>query len=208
MKTAKVHPDSFVQSVIQLTYYRLHNEVVSTYETATMREYYHGRTETVRSCNTKMLELCRGWNDPNAKSATKCSLFKSAAESQNTLMKDARAGKGVDRHLFGLYCIALENNIPVPEIFTSDPLFIRSGGGGNYVLSTSTLGFTINLGCVAPMLQDGYGVFYSTLRESCWLMVTTFKESSIASTEKFLQAFDAVMEEVKTVFEHSNDSKL
>lgn len=66
MKNTKIHPDSFVQAAIQLTYYRLHGNVGCCYETATMREYYHGRTETVRSCDMKMLDMCKGWSDPNA----------------------------------------------------------------------------------------------------------------------------------------------
>jgi len=208
MKVTKVHPDSYLQAVIQLTYYKLHQEVVATYETATMREYYHGRTETVRSCNMKMLDLCKTWNCPRAKPQAKMAAFKTAAEGHHQQMQDARKGKGVDRHLFGLYCTALENKLPVPEIFTSDPLFVKSGGGGNFVLSTSTLGYTINLGCVAPMVTDGYGVFYSMLKEACWLMITTYKESTVTSSEKFAAAFDKVMDEVKWVFDHSSESKL
>lgn len=40
-------------------------------------------------------------------------------------------------------------------------IYIYSGGGGNFVLSTSTLGYSIVCGFVAPMLPDGYAVFYS-----------------------------------------------
>lgn len=43
---------------------------------------------------------------------------------------------------------------------------LNSGGGGNFVLSTSTLGFTINNGFVGPMLLDGYGIFYTIPNES------------------------------------------
>jgi len=36
-----------------------------------------------------------------------------------------------------------------------------SGGGGNFVLSTSCVGYTPACGCVTPMCKDGYGFFYS-----------------------------------------------
>lgn len=75
----------------------------------------------------------------------KWKLFKAAADSQMNLMTSARQGKGVDRHLMGLYCIAFENNLPIPRIFTEDPLSARSGGGGNFTLSTSTIGLLILL---------------------------------------------------------------
>ena len=41
--------------------------------------------------------------------------------------------------------------------------FVFSGGGGNYLLSTSTIGYTPIVGGVAAMCTDGYGVFYSIL---------------------------------------------
>lgn len=65
MKAAKIHPDAFVQAALQLVYYRLHEKMAPTYETATMRAYYRGRTETVRSCTMDMVELCKGWSDKN-----------------------------------------------------------------------------------------------------------------------------------------------
>lgn len=75
-------------------------------------------------------------------------------------MNEARKGNGVDRHLFGLWCAAFENDQEIPELY-SDPLYTKSGGGGNFTLSTSLLGYTINVGFVAPMTEDGYGFFYS-----------------------------------------------
>ena len=38
--------------------------------------------------------------------------------------------------------------------------FCFSGGGGNFVLSTSCIGYTTVFGGVAPMCPHGYGVFY------------------------------------------------
>lgn len=37
-------------------------------------------------------------------------------------MADAREGKGIDRHLFGLWCAAFENGIAEPNFF-EDPLY-------------------------------------------------------------------------------------
>ena len=36
-----------------------------------------------------------------------------------------------------------------------------SGGDGNYILSTSILGYSQVLGVTWPMVEDGYGAFYS-----------------------------------------------
>lgn len=39
MKKQKVHPDAFIQTVLQWTYYKLHGKCAPTYETATMRVF-------------------------------------------------------------------------------------------------------------------------------------------------------------------------
>ena len=40
-------------------------------------------------------------------------------------------------------------------------LFFSSGGAGNFVISSSTVGYTPIVGGVSPMVKDGYGCFYS-----------------------------------------------
>lgn len=90
--------------------------------------------------------------------------LKSAITEHQNLQLAARQGKGVDRHLFGLWCAAYLNGMDIPDIF-NDPLYSKSGGGGNFVLSTSTLGFTVNNGFVGPMVSHGYGVFYTITSE-------------------------------------------
>lgn len=122
-------------------------------------------------------------------------------------MNEARKGEGIDRHLFGLWCVAQENGIPIPE-FYDDPLYAKSGGGGNFVLSTSTLGYSINVGFVAPMVIDGYGVFYSMLDDCVWIIITTYRGSEITSSKKFYDSFASAMLEIKEICETPNGGKL
>lgn len=134
-----------------------------------MRHYYNGRTETLRSCSMPIVDFIKSFVEQDgedsgvASSSTpsnKMMKLTKAVNHHNHLMNEARKGNGVDRHLFGLWCVAYENKMEIPE-FYFDPLYTKSGGGGNFVLSTSTLGYTPNCGLVAPMVLDGYGVFYS-----------------------------------------------
>lgn len=122
-------------------------------------------------------------------------------------MNEARKGNGIDRHLFGLWCIANENGISIPE-FYEDPMYSKSGGGGNFVLSTSTLGYSINVGFVAPMVVDGYGVFYSMLDDCIWIIVTAYRDSEITSSKKFYESFSSAMIEIREILEASNAAKL
>ncbi|CRL04763.1 CLUMA_CG017823, isoform A [Clunio marinus] len=207
MKQQKIHPDSFVQMGLQLAYYKLHKSLAPTYETATMRIFYHGRTETVRSCSSEVKDWIDTMNDSNATAHDKAKTFKHAADSQTFLMNEARKGNGIDRHLFGLWCVAHENGIPIPEIF-EDPLYKKSGGGGNFVLSTSTLGYSINVGFVAPMVIDGYGAFYTMLDDSVWMILTAYRDSQVTSSKKMYQSFVDAMNEIREILESSDGGKL
>ncbi|XP_068998924.1 peroxisomal carnitine O-octanoyltransferase isoform X1 [Embiotoca jacksoni] len=159
VKQKKLHPDTFVQLAMQLAYYRLHKKPGSCYETAMTRKFYHGRTETMRPCTQETVNWCKAMTDPKCDLNVRRKAMLQAFNKHNKLMAEAQEGKGFDRHLFGLYLIAKEDGHPTPELFT-DPLYSRSGGGGNFVLSSSLVGYTTVLGSVVPMVKHGYGFFY------------------------------------------------
>ncbi|XP_055526339.1 peroxisomal carnitine O-octanoyltransferase [Wyeomyia smithii] len=207
MKSRKIHPDAWTQTAMLLAYHRLHGSFAPTYETAMMRQFYQGRTETCRSCSMEAVHFIEAMNNPKESSNTKASLFKTAANRQSELMNEARKGNGFDRHLFALWCIAYEQGLPVPELY-DDPLYSKSGGGGNFILSTSTLGFTINCGFVAPMCLDGYGSFYSILTDTLWSMITAYKDSEVTSCRKLQAAFFEAMEDIRYILEEDATAKL
>lgn len=64
MKDQKVHPDSYVQMALIYAFYKLHGWYPPTYETATMRVYYRGRTETVRSCSVETVNWIEAMKNP------------------------------------------------------------------------------------------------------------------------------------------------
>ncbi|KGL74428.1 Peroxisomal carnitine O-octanoyltransferase, partial [Tinamus guttatus] len=66
IRKKKFHPDTFVQLALQLAYYRCHRRPGCCYETAMTRRFYHGRTETMRSCTMEAVEWCRSMLDPSA----------------------------------------------------------------------------------------------------------------------------------------------
>lgn len=72
-------------------------------------------------------------------------------------MNDAMNNNGVDRHFLGLYMISTEEGIELPEMF-SDPVYYKSGGAGNYILSTSCTGYWNVCGGVPPMYVLGFAL--------------------------------------------------
>lgn len=129
-----------------------------------MRDYYNGRTETLRSCTVEATDWVHTFLDAQAPDMHKVVALRRAVDRHNGAMAAARAGGGFDRHLFGMWCAAYEADLPVPELY-EDELYRRSGGGGNFVLSTSLLGYALVCGYVVPMCRDGYGLFYSITDE-------------------------------------------
>ncbi|KAJ8353930.1 hypothetical protein SKAU_G00214970 [Synaphobranchus kaupii] len=186
IKERKLHPDTFVQLALQLAFYRLHGKSGSCYETATTRRFYHGRTETMRPCTLEAQQWCQAMLDPALNVETKRKMLLAAFSKHNTLMGEAQKGKGFDRHLLGLYLIAKEEGLPVPDLFT-DPLYARSGGGGNFVLSTSLVGYTTVLGAVAPMVPHGYGLFYRIRDDRLVASCSAWKSCPETDVEKLYQ---------------------
>ncbi|XP_045081942.1 peroxisomal carnitine O-octanoyltransferase-like [Coregonus clupeaformis] len=124
IKQRKLHPDTFIQLALQLAYYRQHGRSGSCYETAMTRRFYHGRTETMRPCTLEAQNWCRIMLNPVASAEAKRKALLLAFNKHNKLMAEAQNGKGFDRHLLGLYLIAKEEGLPMPDLFT-DPLYSK-----------------------------------------------------------------------------------
>ncbi|XP_030827380.1 peroxisomal carnitine O-octanoyltransferase [Camarhynchus parvulus] len=160
IRKRKLHPDTFVQLALQLAYYKCHGRPGCCYETAMTRRFYHGRTETIRSCTVEAVEWCKSMLDPSESNYQRLQLMHKAFAKHNKMRKECENGRGFDRHLLGLLLIAQEQGLPVPDLY-GDKAFTASGGGGNFVLSTSLTGYTRFSGSAVPMVPHGYGFFYS-----------------------------------------------
>ncbi|XP_007424767.1 peroxisomal carnitine O-octanoyltransferase [Python bivittatus] len=182
IKKQHLHPDTFVQIALQLTYYRCHGHPGCCYETATTRKFYHGRTETMRPCTTEAIEWCKSMLDPTFTQGQRKQLMLKAFARHNKLMKECENGRGFDRHFLGLQLLAKEHNLPMPELFL-DPAFTRSGGGGNFVLSTSLVGYTRIAGSVVPMVKHGYGFFYRIRDDRIVVSCTAWKSCPDTNAE-------------------------
>ncbi|XP_064555294.1 peroxisomal carnitine O-octanoyltransferase [Drosophila montana] len=200
MKSQKLHPDSFVQVLMQWAYYQMHHEIAPTYETALMRHYYNGRTETLRSCTNDVYEFLKASDSSSTTDEQLLQAFRAAVNDHRYQMDEARKGNGIDRHLFGLWCVAFENKLNIPA-FYDDPLYAKSGGGGNFVLSSSTLGFTPNVGFVAPMTLDGYGVFYAITSDAIYINSTAYRDSIKTSARKYNAIFFESFRRIRRLLE-------
>lgn len=105
IKKMKFSPDAFVQMAFQATYYALYGKVECTYEPAMTKHFFHGRTEAIRTVSQESNLYVRKFFDSLISNEEK---LKYLAEACNLHSKQTRlcsAGKGVDRHLYALFCL-------------------------------------------------------------------------------------------------------
>ncbi|XP_065910251.1 carnitine O-palmitoyltransferase 1, liver isoform-like [Dysidea avara] len=164
-KLAKLSPDGWFQMAIQLAYYRIYKKHVQTYESATTRMFYKGRTETIRPVSEFSCQFTRLFDDPSAKPDDKKSALKKAIRYQEQYKLEAMRGLGIDRHLFGLYLIAKGINIkPFPKLFEHKSFTLP------FELSTSQTPTKLTkyyklercgqLGGFGTITETGYGISY------------------------------------------------
>ena len=204
VKQHRIHPDTYVQMAIQLTDYKLHKRVAPTYETASTRQFYHGRTETVRSHTAEAKQWCQAMENDQFTSKRKVELLRVACLKHDELMSEATNGLGIDRHLLGLKIIAEKSGLPTPEIFT-DSAWTKSGGDGNFVLSTSLLGYQLVFGVTWPMVEDGYGTFYSIQNDRINISASAYGDSKVTNCEKFVESLKSSLSDMQIIL---TDSKL
>jgi len=132
----KLSPDSYVQMSMMLAYYALYGKFVCAYEPVLTKAFYHGRTEAMRPATIEAKNLCKIFCDPESGSEEKLVALRNATKTHSRLVKECAEGKGVDRHLFSLKCIAEKHGLAVPEFFRSEPWRLLN----HTVLSTSNCG--------------------------------------------------------------------
>ncbi|BFZ02222.1 hypothetical protein BsWGS_05261 [Bradybaena similaris] len=199
-KQVKIHPDVYCQLAMQLAYYTLYHRMAPTYQTAPIKQFFHGRTETMRTFTTEAKAWCTAMLDPSVENSEKFKLLLAAVKKHGSDFAEACEFRACDRHLMGLLLIAREQGLPIPELY-QDPAFSKSGGGGNFILSTSCLGYSPLVGAVLPMCAHGIGAFYSINEE--WLIFdfTTWNEDKDTSSQGFAQAVSNALDTMRSLID-------
>lgn len=184
IKSLGVSPDAFFQLAVQLAYLRQHGRPVATYESASLRRFLHGRTETIRSCTAEALAFATAFDDKSVDVAHKLELFKRAAATQSALTVAAAAGQGVDRHLLGLRAQLKDADEASHASLFTDPAYALST---SFMLSTSntTPGDKFR-GGFAPVVADGYGVNYALDPKDIKIQVSDWKSNASTNADEFM----------------------
>nr|XP_011435097.2 carnitine O-acetyltransferase isoform X2 [Crassostrea gigas] len=204
-KSQKLSPDSYLQMAFQLAYFRLYSKPCATYETASLRQFQLGRTDTIRSCSIESLEFSKGMMDASLSKQKKAELLRKAVTGHKNYVAEAVKGQGIDRHLLGLKLIALENNMKVPALHMDVAYSLSS----HHNVSTSQVPAKYEACLVfGPTVPDGYGVCYNPQEKQVILGVSAFNCCPETDSKRFKDSIQQSLLDMKSVLEGSIQSKL
>ncbi|CUS24114.1 LAQU0S14e00430g1_1 [Lachancea quebecensis] len=194
IKNVGFSPDAFLQQVIQLAVYKYFGKQLPTYEAASTRRFYKGRTETGRSVSTDSAKFVADWENPSVADSQKVASLRSSAKAHSSFLKMASAGHGIDRHFFGLKNM-IQPGETMPELF-KNPLFAYSS---TWLVSTSQLSSEHFDGYGWSQVNDnGFGLAYMLNKD--WMHINIVNKpnasgQSVARLHYYLtQAADEMFE--------------
>nr|CAD7588317.1 unnamed protein product [Timema genevievae] len=224
LKSFKVSPDSFIQMALQLAFYRLHKTPGAHYESAGLRKFIHGRTETIRSCSQESVDFAMKMLSGEEKYRA----LLAAIDYHKNYAIECVNGHGVDRHLLGLKLIAIENGLEVPALF-KDPAYIRSthfristsqiiwfgGRIHSYFSKLSEVSCELSVSTTkdkievpmrsdgvlsfGPVVPDGYGICYNPRNLNINFSISAFRSDPKTSAKKFQEALYKSLQDMHDV---------
>uniref|UniRef100_A0A8C2DCG3 Choline/carnitine acyltransferase domain-containing protein n=1 Tax=Cyprinus carpio TaxID=7962 RepID=A0A8C2DCG3_CYPCA len=183
-KSQKMSPDAFIQVALQLAYYRIYKRCCPTYESASLRMFRLGRTDTIRSTSIDSAKFVKAMDDP---------------------ARHAIRGQAIDRHLLGLKLQAIEDLAALPEIFMDTSYAVAR----HFNLSTSQVpAKTDCVMCFGPVVPDGYGVCYNPMDAHINFAVSAFNSCQDTNATRLAQALEDALLDMKTLLEQTPKAKL
>ncbi|CAK9438844.1 uncharacterized protein LODBEIA_P30680 [Lodderomyces beijingensis] len=219
IKKMKFSPDAFVQMAFQATYYALYGKVECTYEPAMTKNFFHGRTEAIRTVSQESNMFVRKFFDPTVANSDKLEYLNQACKSHSSQTRLCSNGEGVDRHLYALFCLwkrlliryeqqakgltpggdlkfEIPDNINIvdlPDIF-ADPGWDRLN---NTIISTSNCGNpSLRLFGFGPVSPNGFGIGYIIKDDSISFCVG----SKYRQTSRFLVTLNSYLQEIANIW--------
>ncbi|XP_043096113.1 carnitine O-acetyltransferase isoform X2 [Puntigrus tetrazona] len=204
-KSQKMSPDAFIQVALQLAYYRIYKRCCPTYESASLRMFRLGRTDTIRSASIDSANFVKAMDDPAKHNTEKVALLAKAIKAHRAYTDMAIRGQAIDRHLLGLKLQAIEDLAALPEIFMDTSYAVAL----HFNLSTSQVpAKTDCVMCFGPVVPDGYGVCYNPMDTHINFAVSAFNSCQDTNAARLAQALEDALLDLKTLLEQTPKAKL
>ncbi|XP_078006139.1 carnitine O-acetyltransferase isoform X4 [Phascolarctos cinereus] len=204
-KAEKMSPDGFIQMALQLAYYRIYGQTCSTYESASLRMFHLGRTDTIRSNSVDSLNFVKAMDNTNMTEQMKVELLRKAVMSHRSYTDMAIRGEAIDRHLLGLKLQAIEDLVSIPEIFMDTSYAIAM----HFNLSTSQVpAKTDCIMCFGPVVPDGYGVCYNPMAEHINFVVSAYNSCAETNAARLTHYLEKALLDMRTLLQEHPRAKL
>lgn len=204
-KAHKMSPDAFIQVGLQLAYYRMYQRCCATYESASLRMFRLGRTDTIRSASIDSANFVKAFDDPDKHNTEKVALLEQAVKAHRAYTDMAIHGQAIDRHLLGLKLQAIEDLASIPEIFMDTSYAVAM----HYNLSTSQVpAKTDCVMCFGPVVPDGYGVCYNPMADHINFAVSAYNSCNETNAARMAQSLESALLDMRSLLEQTPKSKL
>lgn len=195
----KISPDAFAQMAFHLAYFRTFGTNRSAYESCSMKRFYHGRTECLRSLTSPLAQFIGLTRCPPSTAQQQQQAARAAFDAHITRAKQCQVGNGVDRHLWGMLQLANHRrqhwvNYSIPRIY-SLPGWKRMRHDH---LSTSNCGNEqLAYFGFGPTWSDGLGIGYIIKNNSIVVTVSSFEGAAL----RYATQVQTALQEILDLFE-------
>lgn len=197
-KAHKLSPNSFIQVALQLSYYRVHEEVCPTCDIASQRMFRGGRTEFIRSPTNQSLKFILAFDDPSVSREAKLQLLREAVDTHTALTGRVLNGLGIDRHLLALKLQAINEGMSIPKIFMDTAYGLAT----HWKLRTGQIpANTDSVMCFGPLVPDGYAVCYNPQADHVHFSITAFNCCEETNAEMLARTLQDTLCELQDMLE-------
>ncbi|XP_059721057.1 carnitine O-acetyltransferase isoform X1 [Haemorhous mexicanus] len=204
-KSEKISPDAFIQLALQLAYYRMYSRACATYESASLRMFRLGRTDTIRSTSVDSLKFVQSMDSPDKSDQEKADLLRRATQAHREYTDMAIRGNAIDRHLLGLKLQAIEDLVSMPELFMDTAYAVAM----HFNLSTSQVpAKTDCVMCFGPVVPDGYGVCYNPMEEHINFAISAFNSCADTNAARMAHYLEKALLDMRILLQAAPKSKL
>uniref|UniRef100_A0A3Q0RX25 Carnitine O-acetyltransferase a n=1 Tax=Amphilophus citrinellus TaxID=61819 RepID=A0A3Q0RX25_AMPCI len=192
IKAHKLSPDAFVQMAIQLAYYRIYQQCCASYEAASMRLFRKGRLGVIISTSSASAAFVKSFDDPKKQLLVMFSYF----------ILEIR-GQIIYGHILALKNQAIEDDIPMPGIFT-DPSLDKAF---NFRLSTSQVRTGTGCLCFAgPDQPEVYDFCYSFTDDDITFVGSAWKSCKENNVIQLIQTLEDALLDMRMLLENETSS--
>ncbi|XP_063552865.1 carnitine O-acetyltransferase isoform X1 [Gorilla gorilla gorilla] len=204
-KSEKLSPDAFIQMALQLAYYRIYGQACATYESASLRMFHLGRTDTIRSASMDSLAFVKAMDDSSVTEHQKVELLRKAVQAHRGYTDRAIRGEAFDRHLLGLKLQAIEDLVSMPDIFMDTSYAIAM----HFHLSTSQV--PAKTDCVmffGPVVPDGYGVCYNPMEAHINFSLSAYNSCAETNAARLAHYLEKALLDMRALLQSHPRAKL